>query len=148
MFIIPSGKPKIWDQSPEAKSVIADQAYTGTFHKLCKQYVESFDEPYRILSPKFGFLKKEDIVPYPYDVRFTMKGTNHDTIQLDDLKKQWKNLNPKDEVVVLGGKKYKVLMQQLASNNHKNFHYPLVGLGGIGFMQQALKEAIRKQTTL
>ncbi|HCJ4854396.1 TPA: hypothetical protein NR884_001819, partial [Listeria innocua] len=107
LIIIASGKPKIWDKFPDVGPVKASEVYTGTFHRLSKAYAEQFADNYLILSPKYGFLKPDDIVAKNYDVRFTMKGVGEDTIQLDELKEQWKQLqiNPSEPIPMLGGKK-------------------------------------------
>lgn len=146
MIIIPSGRPKIWDKHPDSGATSAKIAYTGTFHTLCREYAESQNEEYLILSPKFGFLKPDDSVPHTYDVRFTQKGVNEETISLEELKKQWTHLHldDKKEIIVLGGKKFKPLMEKISKGSTHQFIYPLHGFGGIGYMQAALKEAIQK----
>lgn len=144
MLIIPSGRPKIWDKYPDIGAVRADQAYTGTFHTLCQEYARKQNVPYLILSPKFGFLSPEDQVPHTYDVRFTQKGTNDETISVKELQRQWQSLQLPSSPphMVLGGQKFKPLMKKV-SGGEGSFQYPLHGLGGIGFMQQRLKEAIK-----
>lgn len=148
MLIIPSGKPKILDKNPEIKTVPATEAYTGTFHKLCRQYAEQFGLEYVILSPFYGFLRPSDAVPHTYDVRFTLKGVNANTIQLETLKKQWQSLAVKETAItVLGGKKFVFLMNSIVSEE-TTLSFPLINRGGIGRMQQALKEAIQRQQPL
>lgn len=93
LIIIASGKPKIWDKLPDIGPVKASEVYTGTFHRLSRAYAEQFANEYLILSPKYGFLRPDDIVLKTYDVRFTMKGTGADTIQLGELKEQWQITN-------------------------------------------------------
>ncbi|EUJ29227.1 hypothetical protein LMUR_03823 [Listeria grayi FSL F6-1183] len=106
MMIIPSGKPKIWDKQPEKGPVPAKEAYTGTFHRLCRGYAEMLGESYLILSPKYGFLKPDDLVTGSYDVRFDYNGVNAETISLPELQAGWKQLEINQEVIVmLGGKK-------------------------------------------
>lgn len=149
LIIIPSGKPKIWDKYPDIGAVKAKEAYTGTFHLLCQEYAEQFHDNYVILSPKFGVLFPNENVSHTYDVRFTQKGVNDQTINLASLRKQWEQIDLHDEEIipVLGGKKYKPLMNSIDQNKH-NFIYPLHGLGGIGYMQKALNEAIKKRVPL
>lgn len=146
MIILPSGRPKIWDKNPTIGPVSAKKAYTGTFHTLCKTYAESQNEEFLILSPKFGFLKPDDVVPHTYDVRFTQKGVNEETVSLETLQNQWKDLhlNDVEEITVLGGKKFKPLLKKISQNPTQKFVFPLHGLGGIGYMQSALKKAIQK----
>lgn len=147
MMIIPSGKPKIWDKYPELGAQQAKVAYTGTFHRLCKQYAEMREESFLILSPKYGFLTPEDEVPKTYDVRFTYKGVTNDTISLLELQNQWQKLEIKQpEIVMLGGKKFKGLLKEIAPS--QLFVFPLVGSKGIGDMQQKLKAAIQNKRAL
>jgi hypothetical protein len=150
MIIIPSGRPKIWDKSPELGAVPANKAYTGTFHQLCKEYAQLFDSDYLILSPKFGFLYPDSLVPHTYDVRFTQKGVTKETISLNQLQAQWQALDtsPSTEIIILGGKKFQPLMEKIATDSIYTFNYPLHGLGGIGYMQRALKNAIEKGVPL
>lgn len=148
MLIIPSGKPKIWDKYPDVKTVPADKAYTGTFHKLCRQYAEEFGLEYVILSPFYGFLRPSDAVPHTYDVRFTLKGVNANTIQLETLKKQWQSLAVKETTItVLGGKKFVSLLYSVVSEE-TTLSFPLINRGGIGVMQKVLKEAIQRHQPL
>ncbi|MBC1922296.1 DUF6884 domain-containing protein [Listeria grayi] len=147
MMIIPSGKPKIWDKQPEKGPVPAKEAYTGTFHRLCRDYAEMLGESYLILSPKYGFLKPDDLVTGSYDVRFDYNGVNAETISLPELQTAWKQLEINQEVIVmLGGKKFIRLSEKTAPE--QQFVFPLIGARGIGEMQQMLKEAIRKQRPL
>ncbi|STY45602.1 Uncharacterised protein [Listeria grayi] len=147
MMIIPSGKPKIWDKQPEKGPVPAKEAYTGTFHRLCRGYAEMLGESYLILSPKYGFLKPDDLVTGSYDVRFDYNGVNAETISLAELQTAWKQLEINQEVIVmLGGKKFIRLLEKTAPE--QQFVFPLVGARGIGEMQQMLKEAIGKQRPL
>ncbi|MBF2671149.1 DUF6884 domain-containing protein [Listeria seeligeri] len=143
LIIIASGKPKIWDKFPDLGPVKASEAYTGTFHRLSKTYAEKFADSYLILSPKYGFLRPDDLVAEPYDVRFTMKGTSEATIQLEELKRMWRELqiNPTKLVPMLGGEKFRGLLSSI-TDNKQTFDFPLTGSSGIGVMQQKLKQAI------
>ncbi|EAE7733013.1 hypothetical protein BLK74_04015 [Listeria monocytogenes] len=143
LIIIASGKPKIWDKLPGIGPVKARDVYTGTFHRLSKAYAEQFAADYLILSPKYGFLRPDDVVSKTYDVRFTMKGTGTDTIQLEELKKQWQKLqiNPTEPIPMLGGKKFRGLLTSI-TDGKQAFSFPLDGASGIGVMQRNLKQAI------
>ncbi|CAD5898222.1 DUF6884 domain-containing protein [Carnobacterium maltaromaticum] len=148
MIIIPSGKPKIWDKSPDIGSISANQAYIGTFHKLCQAYAKEFDSDYLILSPYYGFLKPDDFISETYDVRFTLKGVNQNTIQLAELKKQWQQLNrPETTLTILGGKKFQALLREIVGPTLL-LNFPLAEAGGIGIMQKFLKDAVASKTEL
>ncbi|WP_271000452.1 DUF6884 domain-containing protein [Listeria seeligeri] len=144
LIIIASGKPKIWDKFPDLGAVKAREAYTGTFHRLSKTYAEKFADSYLILSPKYGFLRPDDLVAELYDVRFTMKGTSEATIQLEELQRMWRELqiNPTELVPMLGGEKFRGLLSSITDNKQK-LDFPLTGSSGIGVMQQKLKQAIQ-----
>ncbi|WP_439442848.1 DUF6884 domain-containing protein [Listeria aquatica] len=144
MMIIPSGKPKIWDKYPEFGAVPAKEAYTGILHKLCQAYAEKFAEEWLILSPRYGFLKPCDLVAGPYDVRFTLKGTNESTVQIEELKKEWqeKGAAPFEPVIILGGKKFAPLLSTVTEQKNPLL-MPLSGSRGIGEMQGKLKQAIQ-----
>ncbi|MBC2260112.1 hypothetical protein HCB45_00765 [Listeria sp. FSL L7-0091] len=149
LIIIASGKPKIWDKLPDIGPVKASEAYTGTFHLLSKAYAEQFANEYLILSPKYGFLQPDDIIIKTYDVRFTMKGTGADTIQLEELKEQWQKLqiNPTEPIPMIGGNKFRGLLTSITEGKQV-FNFPLEGASGIGVMQQKLKQAVETGTSL
>lgn len=148
MMIIPSGKPKIWDKQPDAGTIPANKVYTGTFHKLCQEYAQLFDTDYLILSPFYGFLPPNELISTTYDVRFTQKGTTEQTISLTSLKEQWAEFGFEEkEIIVLGGEKFKPLLEQIIPSTIQ-LTFPLIGLGGIGYMQQALKHAINEKKPL
>ncbi|WP_027108234.1 DUF6884 domain-containing protein [Lacticigenium naphthae] len=150
MIIIPGGKPKIWDTDKSHGPALASQAYTGTFHSLCKQYALQQDQTdYLILSPYYGFIHPDSILPHTYNVRFTQNGPTAETISLTLLKKQWSSLNASENepIVVLGGNKF-ITLFNLITDHPYLFEFPLVGLGGIGYMQKALKEALMTHTIL
>ncbi|MBC1603348.1 hypothetical protein HCJ39_01220 [Listeria rocourtiae] len=142
MIIIPSGKPKIWDRHQGIGPVPAKEAYTGTFHRLCRVYAEKFDGEYLILSPKYGFLAPDSIVPGTYDVRFTARGVTANTVSIEELTEQWQALNIKEEpIVMLGGTKFRPLLEDV-SDRRNQFIFPLHGTRGIGEMQKRLRTAI------
>ncbi|AIS60382.1 DUF6884 domain-containing protein [Listeria ivanovii] len=145
LIIIASGKPKIWDKFPSIGPVKASEAYTGTFHRLSKAYAEKFAVNYLILSPKYGFLRPDDMVEGTYDVRFTMKGVGPNTIQLEVLRRMWQEqqINPTEQVPMLGGEKFKGLLSAI-TDNKQAFEFPLTGSSGIGVMQQKLKQAVER----
>lgn len=140
--IIPCGRKKIWEKEPEIGAVLAKDAYIGIFHGLCQLYANEFFQEWVILSAKHGFLLPDDIVPENYDVSFSMK--NHpNIITIGQLKKQalQKNLYDVDQVVVLGGKKFRPIVEQVFPK-HVVFSYPLSNCRGIGEMQKLLKLSV------
>ncbi|GAA0488017.1 hypothetical protein GCM10008986_11980 [Salinibacillus aidingensis] len=147
LYVIPSGKPKIWDHKPELGSVKACEAYTGTFHRLLQQYVEMINVHWVIISPKYGILNPDEFVPETYNLSFSMK-KNPDVISVERMSQQLseKGLSDAKRVVMLGGKKFKPIMEQLFPQ--ASLHYPLHGSKGIGAMQKSLKDAINNKRML
>ncbi|UAL54058.1 hypothetical protein LIT32_09820 [Bacillus sp. CMF21] len=139
LCVIPCGNKKIWDKEPHLGKVEAQNAYTGTFHLLCRQYAEKFFDDWVILSAKHGFLLPEDFVPGNYNVSFSMK--TEEVIRLEELNMQAyeKNLHQFNKFVVLGGKKFRPIIETAVEGE---YIYPLQGCTGIGYMQQMLKKAV------
>ncbi|WP_102026360.1 DUF6884 domain-containing protein [Salirhabdus sp. Marseille-P4669] len=148
LCIIPSGKPKIWDKSPEIGAVKASEAYTGTFHRLCQQYAKMHYSNWVILSPKYGFLRPDDRIEKTYDLSFSNKN-DPNVISITELKEQVQSYRLHDvrEVVMLGGKKFKPIVEMLFGDPIKRT-FPLHGLKGIGYMQQRLRDAIHNKEIL
>lgn len=142
LSIIPCGRKKIWDRHEDMGAVQAKEAYIGTLHHLCRNYAESFTDAWVVLSAKYGFLFPEDIVPGQYNVTFNQK--SDEIITNDKLKEQVreKKLNQFDMLVVLTGKKYKPVINGAFDSNQQRT-YPLLQYSGIGYMQQALKQAVQ-----
>ncbi|RLQ95381.1 DUF6884 domain-containing protein [Falsibacillus albus] len=143
LCIIPSGKPKIWDRTPGAGPVPAHDAYVGTLHSLCQKYARTHFEQWIILSPKYGFLLPGELVPSTYDLSFSRRGDQEYTISIEELNAQAteKYLDAFPEIVMLGGKKFKPIIETCFPTA-VHFHYPLFGTRGIGDMQAMLKDAL------
>ncbi|KKB33301.1 DUF6884 domain-containing protein [Bacillus thermotolerans] len=141
LCIIPCGTKKIWDKRPDAGPAKAKDTYIGIFHNLCQEYASRFFNSWVILSAKHGFLEPEDVVEENYDVAFNSKST--EIISAAELKEQirQKQLSDADEIVVLGGKKYKKVVEA-AFGSQYTYRYPLSDCKGIGYMQQKLKTAL------
>lgn len=147
LSIIPCGRKKIWDKNEQLGAVPAGDAYIGTLHKLCRNYAEKFTDQWVILSAKHGFLFADDIVDGQYDVTFNQK--SDEIISFDKLREQVqeKQLDQFDLLVVLTGKKYKPVIDGCFKENMPRY-FPLLQCGGIGYMLQTLKEAVKKNTPL
>ncbi|MFY4773673.1 DUF6884 domain-containing protein [Metabacillus sp. RGM 3146] len=147
LCVIPCGKRKIWDKGDYEGPALAKNAYTGIFHRLCQQYANLFFTDWTILSAKHGFLLPDDEVAENYDLSFSMK--KEDIISLARLKKQIldKNLSGYDEIVILGGKKFKPIVEE-SFGKGPVYHYPLKEIQGIGYMQKRLKQAIEQRNEI
>ncbi|ASK63692.1 hypothetical protein CFK37_16775 [Virgibacillus phasianinus] len=143
LSIIPCGKKKIWDKQRDHGPAKASQTYIGTFHRLCRNYALQFTDQWVVLSAKHGFLLPADIVDENYDVTFKQKHNSTEIITIDRLQQQVreKQLDRYDELIILAGKKYKkVIADSFNCDMPKKF--PLETFSGMGYMQQALKQAV------
>lgn len=142
LCIIPCGKKKIWDKEPAYGPAKTKHTYIGTFHTLCRNYALKFTDQWVVLSAKHGFLLPDDLVEKNYDVTFNR---NDEIITLEQLQVQVKEkkLDRFDELVILTGKKYKRVIEG-SFKKELPMTYPLANYKGMGFMQQALKQAVEK----
>ncbi len=142
LCIVPCGNRKIWDKHPDIGPQKAEDVYIGSFVTKCREYAKLFyPNSWMILSAKYGFLCPNDIVPGPYNVSFNNQNTN--SITVEELNKQAneKNLYDFDEIVVLGGRSYTQIVEQIFEK--KQIIEPLRDCSRIGYMIHRLNEAIR-----
>ena len=147
LCIVTRSRKKIWDKDPNAGPVKARDAYIGPLARKAVEYAERFcKDGYVILSAKHGFLSPDDIVPGNYNTSFTNPKTN--PISIEELKRQAeeKGLTRYDEIVVLAGKAYLKVVEEVFRG--KRIRAPLKGLRGIGYMLKALKKAIEENREL
>lgn len=142
LSVIPCGKKKIWDVDKSHPPAPAKTVYLSSFHTLCRQYAEQFTEQWVVLSGKHGFLFPDDLVDGQYDVTFGQKSEG--VISVDQLKQQVyeKKLDQYDELVILTGKKYLPYIDGAFDQTIKK-SFPLAHYKGIGYIQQAIKEALQ-----
>ncbi|MBB6448094.1 hypothetical protein HNR44_000043 [Geomicrobium halophilum] len=143
LAIIPCGNKKIWDKKEGVGPVPAQDAYIGTFHKLCRAYAEKFHTHWVILSAKHGYLQAEDTVSSPYNLSFSHK--SDEIISIRRLSEQIKDkeLDQFQLLVVLTGRKYKPIVEKSFGTGYE-IQMPLLGSRGIGEMQQKLKRALEE----
>ncbi|MCP3764598.1 hypothetical protein NLX67_19850 [Domibacillus sp. A3M-37] len=141
LCIIPCGAKKVWDKKPDAGPTEAENVYIGSFHNSCQNYASRFFEHWVILSAKHGFLFPQDMIHSNYNVAFNSKSP--EIISIDKLKQQIpeKKLADFDELVVLGGKKYRKVVEQAFGSNY-SYKYPLNDCKGIGYMLQKLNNSL------
>jgi len=143
LCIIPCGSKKIWDKKRNAGPTKAKDVYIGVFSNKCQEYAEkAYPESWCILSAKYGFLFPDDIIPRSYNVSFNDKKSN--PITLDELSGQIKekSLDKYDEIVVLGGKNYKEVIETVFPK--KEIINPLSGCKGMGYMIGKLNSLIKE----
>ncbi|MFC4404748.1 DUF6884 domain-containing protein [Gracilibacillus xinjiangensis] len=141
LCVIPCGKRKIWDKYPNAGAVKAEKAYTGIFRQLTLAYAEKFFLQNVTISAKHGFLLPDDLIFENYDLTFHK--SNPEVITTDRLKGQLKEkqLDHFKHIIVLTGKKYQPIMEEVFDQADL-IEYPLLGTRGIGDMQRRLKKSI------
>lgn len=146
LCIVPCGKRKIWDKFPDAGPQKARDVYIGPYASKCIQYAKIFyPVSWCILSAKYGFLMPENIIPGPYEVTFKKKNTN--PIGKDELFDQVlkKGLDGYNEIIVLGGKVYCDIIDELFEGNL--LRKPLCGYT-LGESIKTLNESINKRIPL
>ena len=141
LCIVPCGKRKIWDLSPDAGPQPARNVYIGTFATKCRRYAERFHgDAWAVLSAKHGFLFPDDLVPGPYETTFTCAATH--PISPVDLARQAQEqgIDRYSSLVVLGGKQYVSMVMKAVPEIPLSA--PLEGSAGIGVMIQRLNSAL------
>jgi hypothetical protein len=141
--IIPCGKKKIWDVSPQAGAVKASEAYVGTLHRKCQAYADLFTDSYRILSARHGFLHPDDLLFTNYDETF---GSRSMSVSSERLTHQFAQLPSGKRIILLTGKKYEQKLEPLLQ--HETVLRPLSGARGIGDILHQLQGAINARTPL
>lgn len=143
LCITPCGAKKIWDKMPHVGPTMARDVYIGAFANACQAYADAFFDQWMILSAKHGFLWPTDVLDSNYDVAFN--SPSELVISHDRLRQQIreKGLDQFDEIVVLGGKKYARVVRAIFDENMITLQFPLRECRGIGYMLQALNNAVR-----
>lgn len=141
LVIVPCGKSKVWDKQPQHGPAPAVDAYTGVMFHLNRQYAEQFGDAWVMLSPKYGFIAPDFVIPATYDTSFSLPATH--PISAHQL--QWQvrelKLDAHTDVIGLGGSGYRGAIQAAFAGTSVRLHYPFAGLP-IGKMMQATKAAI------
>jgi hypothetical protein len=140
--IVPCSKQKVWDITPNKKSVRADEAYRSKFHRLSLEYVRQRVDFSLILSAKYGLLELGSPIPGPYDVSFNAPEGR--PISFEAIRRQWFSLPiaPTAEVMVLCPSAYAKIIEMALCNGQHRISYPLKGVGGWGRMHSWLGEQI------
>lgn len=141
LVIVPCGKSKIWDKQPAYGAAVAIEAYTGTMVRLNRQYAAQFGDAWIMLSPKYGFIAPDFVVPEMYDISFRLPATN--PISAEALQRQVREqgLDAYPVAIGLGGKGYRGAIQAAFAGTSVRLTFPFAGLP-IGKMMQATKAAV------
>jgi hypothetical protein len=104
LVIVPCGKAKIWDKTPNAGSTQAQEVYVGAPFKVNRAYAERFGDEWVILSAKYGFLRPTEHIDRPYNVTFKQPSTG--PIGVTALRQQitTRALDQFENLIGLGGK--------------------------------------------
>jgi len=147
LCIVPCGERKIWDKNQKAGPTKAENVYIGPFAKKCREYAMRFyPSSWCILSAKYGFLFPNDIVPGPYNVSFNDRKTNPITTTELSAQVKEKGLDSYGRIVILGGKKYVEMANEVFSS--KLILTPLRDCKRIGYMMGKLNDAIKRGVPL
>ena len=127
LVVIPCGKSKIWDKNPGADPQKARDAYTSAYFNVNRQYADSRHCDWMILSPKYGFIRPDFVIPDNYDVTFGKASSGPMTVQ--ELKRQVekRELTNYDQITVLGGRGYVETVREAFSNTKAKIEAPFVG---------------------
>lgn len=145
LVIIPCGKSKIWDKHPSAGPQKARAAYTGAYFNVNRQYAESRHCAWMILSPKYGFMRPDFLIPRNYDVTFAKPSTGPMSVQQLKRQVEERGLNNYDEITVLGGRDYVETVRGVFSNTKPKIEAPFVG-HRIGEQMGMIKKLLRKES--
>jgi hypothetical protein len=141
LVVVPCGKGKIWDKQPQHGAASAIEAYTGAMCRLNRQYAERFGDAWIMLSPKYGFIAPDFVIPAAYDISFRLPATN--PIGVEELQRQVRALGLESytDVTALGGSGYRGAITVAFAGTGAKLHAPFAGLP-IGKMMQATKAAV------
>jgi hypothetical protein len=142
LAIVQCGQKKIWDRNPVAGPTAAKDAYVSPYFKKNRAYAERFTNQWVILSAKYGFLDPDRKIRN-YNVTF-LKPSTH-PILADELRQQMRQMHLSNfkEIVVIGGAYYGLMIQQAFDKTGCRIHLPFKKYTGIGYIQQAVGNALK-----
>lgn len=131
---------RAWDSEPQFP-IRAGRAFTGSFSKKCQAYAERFYKgSWCLLDPAHGFVWPEEVIRRPHQRCLYRLETEPLRVEQLRLQVRRRQLDDYDTVVVLGGKRFILLVEE--SFPARRVRAPLAGLGGIGEMMRALNDAL------
>lgn len=144
LVIVPCGKSKIWDRQPEHGPAPAIVAYTGAMCRLNREYAARYGDAWVMLSPKYGFIAPDFVIPATYDISFRLPRTH--PISVAELQRQVREqgLDAFTDVTPLGGSGYRGAITAAFAETGARLNAPFAGLP-IGKMMQATKAAVAAQ---
>ena len=141
LVVVPCGKSKIWDRHPDHGPAPAMVAYTGAMCRLNRQYAARYGDAWIMLSPKYGFIDPDFVIPETYDVSFRLPATG--PISVAEMQAQVSELGlaAYSDVTALGGSGYRGAIVAAFAGTGATLHAPVAGLPS-GKMRQATKAAV------
>jgi hypothetical protein len=141
LIIIPCGKTKVWDKSPNTSPTEAKDVYTGLPFQLSRWYAEKNASYWLILSAKYGLIRPDFLIPENYNVSFNDPETEPVTWEYVMDQVAGMDLDRFETVIGLGGGKYREILSQAFGN--RTVEFPFAGLP-IGKMNQAIKKSVEE----
>ncbi|MEE8322785.1 MAG: hypothetical protein V3R57_04085 [Candidatus Bathyarchaeia archaeon] len=122
-----------------ARPTIAKNVYTGPPFKENREYAETFSDKWVILSPKYGFMEPDFIIPEDYNVAF--KDSKTESISLETLREQVKEMFSEYScIVALGGTTYANLVVETFKGTDRKVITPCTGI----MIARAVRDALRE----
>ncbi len=141
LVVVPCGKAKVWDREPGRGPTAARDVYAGEPFKLNRAYAERFADHWVILSAKYGFLARNEVIPGPYEVSFLKSATGPVTVATLQGQVGAMGLDRFPVVVGLGGVAYRAALSDAFVRTGTRLVFPFAGLS-VGYAMQAAKRAI------
>lgn len=105
-----------------------------------RAFAETFAARWLILSAKFGLITPDFLIPGPYDVTLNRKATNPVSVAVLQRQIREQHLDEFTLIIGLGGKAYKLIVEQAFAPFGVLVEFPFAGLP-IGRSMQAIKRA-------
>lgn len=148
LIIVPCGRGKVWDKTPDAGPTAAKDVYSSGYFTLNRSYAVHFGEAWVILSALYGFVSPDFQILGPYEVTFKRKSSGPVTTDILREQIQRQSLDRFHTVIGLGGREYRTAIEQAFQGKDVDLLFPFAGLPSIGRIQQATKRSIARNDPL
>lgn len=128
LVIVPCGKSKVWNRSPDQGPTSARDVYTSGLFKVNRTFAEHYSDRWVILSAKYGFIPPSFVIPGPYEVTFKDLKTNPISLQALRQQVQEQGLYQFDRIISLGGAAYRHVVQAAFVGFEVKLEFPTTGL--------------------
>jgi len=141
LVVVPCGRRKVWQRSPDRGPAPAAEAYTGAPFVVNRAYADRFGDAWVILSAKYGFVPPDFEIPVPYEVTFDR--ITPEVVSMTRLREQVaeQRLDRFTVVVGLGGKTYRAVVEAAFAGPASTLVFPFAGLP-IGTAMRAVNRAV------